>query len=192
MQSHHPRGLHGNHLTGSSRYPLKTPHATFQLIHFFSRIRPPAVVTAIEGSKGDLLTSDPLGMKPCSVSSSPARPLVSLPDTATVTEGAEKTLQCDITGYYPEKIGVTWHIQNGSHSLLAGVNHLSRVCTEVPVHNPDGTYNIRSGVTLHSSAVKDGVVRIICQVEHQTYSRPINRSVALTLQGDISPSPSAG
>ncbi len=116
----------------------------------------------------------------------PARPTVSLPEKAAVTEGEEKTIQCDITGFYPEKLAVTWHIQNGSHTVHAGVSQLSRVCTEMAIHNPDGTYSIRSGITLHSSAVKDGEICIICQVEHQTYSRLYNRSVTLTVQGGIS------
>ncbi|KAI3370498.1 hypothetical protein L3Q82_025260, partial [Scortum barcoo] len=111
-----------------------------------------------------------------------ARPSVSLPEKAAVTEGEEKTVQCDITGFYPEKVAVTWHIRNGSHTVHAGGSQLSRICTEMATHNPDGTYSIRSGITLHSSAVKGGEICIICQVEHQTYSRPYNRSVILTVQ----------
>lgn len=116
----------------------------------------------------------------------PARPSVSLPEKAVVTDGEEKTIQCDITGFYPEKLAVTWHIQNGSHTVHGGVSHLSRVCTEMAVHNPDGTFSIRSGITLHSSAVKDGEIRIICQVDHHTYNWPYNRSVRLTVEGGIS------
>ncbi|XP_071329198.1 signal-regulatory protein beta-1-like [Trachinotus anak] len=111
-----------------------------------------------------------------------ARPSVSLPEKAAVTEGQEKTIQCDITGFYPEKLAVTWYIQNGSRTLHAGISHLSRVCTEMAVHNPDGTYSIRSGITLHSSALKAGEIHLICQVDHHTYTWPYNRSVTLTLQ----------
>lgn len=118
--------------------------------------------------------------------SPPARPSVLLPEKAAVTEGEEKMIQCDITGFYPEKLAVTWLIMNGSHVAPAGVSPLYRVCTEMAIHNPDGTYSIRSGITLHSSAVRDGELRIVCLVEHQTYSRPYNRSVTLTVQGGIS------
>ncbi|KAF1392206.1 hypothetical protein PFLUV_G00050180 [Perca fluviatilis] len=116
-----------------------------------------------------------------------ALPSVFLPEKAAVTEGEEKTIQCDITGFYPEKLAVTWLIQNGSHTVHAGANHLSRVCTEMAIHNPDGTYSIRSGLTLHSSAVKDAEIHIICQVEHQTYSRPYSRFVTLTVQAPSQP-----
>ena len=55
----------------------------------------------------------------------PARPSVLLPEKAAVTEGEEKTIQCDITGFYPEKLAVTWLILNGSHTVLAGLSPLS-------------------------------------------------------------------
>uniref|UniRef100_A0A7N8WPI2 Ig-like domain-containing protein n=1 Tax=Mastacembelus armatus TaxID=205130 RepID=A0A7N8WPI2_9TELE len=114
-----------------------------------------------------------------------ARPSVLLPDKAAVTEGEEKTIQCDISSFYPKKLVVSWHIQNGSRTVNAGLSHHSRVCTEMAVHNPDGTYSIRSGMTLHASTVKDREMRIICQVEHQTYDWPFNRSVVLTVHGRI-------
>nr|XP_046238142.1 signal-regulatory protein beta-1-like [Scatophagus argus] len=120
-----------------------------------------------------------------------ARPSVMLPEKAAVTEGEEKTLQCDITGFYPEKLAVTWHIQNGSGTVLAGVSHLSHICTEMAILNPDGTYSIRSGITLHSLVAKHGAIRIICQVEHQTYSQPYNRSATLTVQAPSQPPYSA-
>ncbi|XP_037345576.2 uncharacterized protein LOC119229395 [Pungitius pungitius] len=120
-----------------------------------------------------------------------ARPSVSLPETAAVMEGEEKLIQCDITGFYPEKLAVTWHIQNGSHVVHVGAGLLSHVCTGMSARNPDGTYSIRSGLTLPSSAVKGGDVRIICQVEHRTFSRPYNRSVTLAVKAQSQPPYSA-
>uniref|UniRef100_A0A672IQA8 Ig-like domain-containing protein n=1 Tax=Salarias fasciatus TaxID=181472 RepID=A0A672IQA8_SALFA len=70
-----------------------------------------------------------------------ARPSVSLPE------------RCAVSAYYPEKLAVTWHVANGSHTLGAGLGRSARVCTELATRNPDGTFSIRSGVTLHSSAV---------------------------------------
>ncbi|KAM7402772.1 hypothetical protein PAMP_017983 [Pampus punctatissimus] len=70
---------------------------------------------------------------------------------------------------------------------VLGISQLFRVCTEMALHNPDGTYSIRSGLTLHSSAVTDGQIRIICLVEHQTYSGPYNRSVTLTVRAPLQP-----
>lgn len=102
-----------------------------------------------------------------------------------MTDGEEKTIQCDIAGFYPEKLAVTWQIQNGSGMVHAGGTHLTRVCTEMAVANPDGTYSIRSGITVHSSAVRGGEIQIICQIEHQTFRGPFKRAVTLTVQGEI-------
>ncbi|KAM4625948.1 signal-regulatory protein beta-1-like [Polymixia lowei] len=110
-----------------------------------------------------------------------ARPSVLLPEKATVTEGEANTLQCDITHFYPEKLDVTWQIQNGSQLVPADVTQLYRVCTEMAVLNADGTYSIRSGITVHSSAVKGREIHIICQIKHQTYTGPYSKTVALTV-----------
>ncbi|XP_029990188.1 uncharacterized protein LOC115419512 [Sphaeramia orbicularis] len=111
-----------------------------------------------------------------------ARPSVSLPEEVAVPEGEEKMIQCDIRGFYPQKLTVTWHIQNASHTTHAGANKLYRVCTEMAAHNSDGTYSIRSGITLPSSAMENREIRLICQVEHQTYISPYRRTVTLTVQ----------
>ncbi|XP_026023461.1 signal-regulatory protein beta-1-like [Astatotilapia calliptera] len=114
-------------------------------------------------------------------------PSVLLPEKATVREGQEKTIQCDVTGFYPEKVAVTWLIQNGTQTIHAGLGQLSRVCNELAVHNPDGTYSIRSGITLHSSVLRGGEIHVICQVEHQTYNGLYNRSVTLAVQAPSEP-----
>lgn len=114
-----------------------------------------------------------------------ARPSMMLPEKTVLTEGEEKTIQCDIIGYYPDKLTVAWHIQNGSRTVQAGGSHLFHVCNEMAIHNPDDTYSIRSGIRLNLSAVKKGELRLICQVEHQPNSWTYNRAVALTVQGRI-------
>lgn len=114
-----------------------------------------------------------------------ARPSMILPEKTVLTEGEEKTIQCDIIGYYPDKLTVTWHIQNGSRTVQAGGSHVFHVCNEMAVHNPDDTYSIRSGIRLNLSAVKKGELRLICQLEHQPDSWTYSRAVALTVQGRI-------
>ncbi|CAN9512135.1 unnamed protein product [Ophioblennius macclurei] len=122
-----------------------------------------------------------------------ARPSMSLPEKAEVAEGEEKTIQCDVSAYYPEKVDVMWRIANSSHTLHAGFSQFARACTELATHNPDGTYSIRSGITLHSSAVTDGGIHVICQVEHQTYNHSYSKSVMLTVRAaPAQPAYSAG
>uniref|UniRef100_A0A672ITG9 Ig-like domain-containing protein n=1 Tax=Salarias fasciatus TaxID=181472 RepID=A0A672ITG9_SALFA len=120
---------------------------------------------------------------------SAARPSVSLPERVEVTDGEERTIQCAVSAYYPEKLAVTWHVANGSHTLGAGLGRSARVCTELATRNPDGTFSIRSGVTLHSSAVAGGGIRLVCRVEHQTYRPAFSRAVTVTVRGEAMPYP---
>uniref|UniRef100_A0A674BNH8 Ig-like domain-containing protein n=1 Tax=Salmo trutta TaxID=8032 RepID=A0A674BNH8_SALTR len=116
-----------------------------------------------------------------------ARPSVSLPETATVMEGQERTLMCDITGFYPENLAVTWLIQNGSRvargSMARGA--ISRdVCTGMAVPNPDGTYSVSSHITVQASAVGSGGAMYICHIEHRSYpDGKYSKSILLTVQG---------
>lgn len=120
-------------------------------------------------------------------SSPTARPLVSLPETATVMEGEERTLMCDITGFYPENLAVTWLIQNVSRvargSMARGA--ISRdVCTGMAVPNPDGTYSVSSHITVQASAVGSGGAMYICHIEHRSYpDGKYSKSILLTVQG---------
>ncbi|KAK2821015.1 hypothetical protein Q5P01_023974 [Channa striata] len=110
-----------------------------------------------------------------------AQPSVSLPEKAAMTEGEEKSLQCDIAGFYPKELAVKWLIQRGSSLAFADVRNHSRVCTQTPIQNQNGTYSTRSTITLHSFKVEDGGVRIICQVDHRSYKRTYSTSVTLAV-----------
>uniref|UniRef100_A0A8C7KDA2 Uncharacterized LOC109891407 n=1 Tax=Oncorhynchus kisutch TaxID=8019 RepID=A0A8C7KDA2_ONCKI len=115
------------------------------------------------------------------------QPSVSLPETAMVMEGEERTLMCDITGFYPENLAVTWLIQNGSRvargSMARGA--ISRdVCTGMAVPNPDGTYSVSSHITVQASAVGSGGAMYICHIEHRSYpDGKYSKSILLTVQG---------
>lgn len=109
-----------------------------------------------------------------------ARPSVWLPKKAAIALGEEKMIVCDIQGYYPNKLTVNWLMHNSSRTLQSRVSHLYRVCTEMAVHNADGTYSIRSGITVHSSVIKYGPIQLTCQVEHQTFHSPFTTSATLT------------
>ncbi|KAF3689380.1 Natural cytotoxicity triggering receptor 3 ligand 1 B7 -like protein 6 [Channa argus] len=110
-----------------------------------------------------------------------AQPSVSLPEKAAMTEGEEKSLQCDITGFYPKEVAVKWLIKRGSSMVFTDARNHSRVCTESPVQNQNGTYSTRSGITLHSFTVKDGEIHVICQVEHLSYTQPYSTTATLTV-----------
>uniref|UniRef100_A0AAY5K8D9 Ig-like domain-containing protein n=1 Tax=Esox lucius TaxID=8010 RepID=A0AAY5K8D9_ESOLU len=92
-----------------------------------------------------------------------AKPVISLPEAVTVMEGEKRTLMCEITGFYPEQLTVTWLIQNGSQ--------LSRgVCTGMATPNPDGTYSVSSLITIKLvMAVEDERAVYTCRVYHSSF-----------------------
>ncbi|KAJ7999589.1 hypothetical protein DPEC_G00195980 [Dallia pectoralis] len=106
-----------------------------------------------------------------------SRPVISLP--ATATEGEKETLVCDITGFDPAEITVTWLIQN--------VSQVSRgVCTGMATANPDGTYSVRSLIRVQAAAA-GGVVVYVCRVTHRSYPGYHSRGVWLTTRAPKEP-----
>ncbi|KAL0977842.1 hypothetical protein UPYG_G00162030 [Umbra pygmaea] len=103
-----------------------------------------------------------------------AQPIITLPETATVMEGEERTLMCDIAGFYPEKLTVSWLTQNGSR-----VAH--GVCTGLATPNPDGTYSVSSLITVHAIA-GPGDAMYICHVTHKSRPGHYSKAVWLTVQ----------
>uniref|UniRef100_A0A8C3F8E2 Ig-like domain-containing protein n=1 Tax=Chrysemys picta bellii TaxID=8478 RepID=A0A8C3F8E2_CHRPI len=81
--------------------------------------------------------------------------------------GKAQVLTCDVKGFYPEAIAVNW--------LLNGVR------TEAPGVNPNGTFNLESFYQFKPAAELEGA-EISCEVQHETLSRPIVRSVRVHLE----------
>ncbi|KAJ0023330.1 hypothetical protein NQD34_003229 [Periophthalmus magnuspinnatus] len=109
-----------------------------------------------------------------------ARPSVWIPKEAAIAQGEEKMIVCDIQGYYPKTLTVSWLLHNNSHTPPSRTSNLYRVCTEMEEPHADGTYSIRSVITVHSSVLKDGQVQLVCQVKHQTFHGLLNTSVTLS------------
>nr|XP_023969161.1 signal-regulatory protein beta-1-like [Chrysemys picta bellii] len=85
----------------------------------------------------------------------------------TFVQGKAQVLTCDVKGFYPEAIAVNW--------LLNGVR------TEAPGVNPNGTFNLESFYQFKPAAELEGA-EISCEVQHETLSRPIVRSVRVHLE----------
>ncbi|KAH1171939.1 hypothetical protein KIL84_007557 [Mauremys mutica] len=85
----------------------------------------------------------------------------------TFVQGKAQVLTCDVKGFYPEAIAVNW--------LLNGVR------TEAPRVNPNGTFNLESFYQFKPAAESEGA-EISCEVQHETLSRPIVRSVRVHLE----------
>ncbi|CAM5158165.1 unnamed protein product [Natator depressus] len=87
----------------------------------------------------------------------------------TFVQGKAQVLTCDVQGFYPEAIAVNW--------LLNGVR------TEAPRVNPNGTFNLESFYQFKPAAGSEGA-EISCEVQHETLSRPIVRSVRVHLENE--------
>ncbi|XP_043372965.1 tyrosine-protein phosphatase non-receptor type substrate 1-like isoform X2 [Dermochelys coriacea] len=87
----------------------------------------------------------------------------------TFVQGKAQVLTCDVQGFYPEAIAVNW--------LLNGVR------TEAPRVNPNGTFNLESFYQFKPAAGLEGA-EISCEVQHETLSRPIIRSVRVDLESE--------
>ncbi|OCT58294.1 hypothetical protein XELAEV_18002232mg [Xenopus laevis] len=87
----------------------------------------------------------------------------------------EGSLQCLVTDYYPQAIKVTW--------LLNG-NALTRSTSGSPRQNVDGTFRVNSSVTLLPSEIQDNMV-IGCQVQHESYPRPLIDSFKVVYGGEM-------
>uniref|UniRef100_A0A8C8RDW9 Ig-like domain-containing protein n=1 Tax=Pelusios castaneus TaxID=367368 RepID=A0A8C8RDW9_9SAUR len=82
-------------------------------------------------------------------------------------EGEAQVVTCDIQGFYPEAIAVNW--------LLNGIR------TEAPRVNPNGTFNLEAFYQFKPAAKSEGA-EISCEVQHETLSQPIVRSVVVHLE----------
>uniref|UniRef100_A0A8C0GPE0 Ig-like domain-containing protein n=1 Tax=Chelonoidis abingdonii TaxID=106734 RepID=A0A8C0GPE0_CHEAB len=95
----------------------------------------------------------------------------------TFVQGKAQVLTCDVKGFYPEAIAVNW--------LLNGVR------TEAPRVNPSGTFNLESFYQFKPVAESEGA-EISCEVQHETLSRPIVRSVQVHLEREWTGTESGG
>uniref|UniRef100_A0A8C3TC73 Ig-like domain-containing protein n=1 Tax=Chelydra serpentina TaxID=8475 RepID=A0A8C3TC73_CHESE len=87
----------------------------------------------------------------------------------TFVQGKAQVLTCDVKGFYPEAIAVNW--------LLNGVR------TEAPRVNPNGTFNLESFYQFQPAEGSEGA-EISCEVQHETLSRPVVRSVWVHLESE--------
>uniref|UniRef100_A0A3B4A1A4 Ig-like domain-containing protein n=1 Tax=Periophthalmus magnuspinnatus TaxID=409849 RepID=A0A3B4A1A4_9GOBI len=66
-----------------------------------------------------------------------ARPSVWIPKEAAIAQGEEKMIVCDIQGYYPKTLTVSWLLHNNSHTPPSRTSNLYRVCTEMEEPHAD-------------------------------------------------------
>ncbi|XP_051884869.1 uncharacterized protein LOC127577613 isoform X4 [Pristis pectinata] len=90
----------------------------------------------------------------------------------TILNGAEKSVRCDATGFYPQRHEIFWEkISTEKTERLGG-----DICTEAAVSNNDGTFSVSSRMRIEPTLDDDGKT-YKCVVRHQ--SLPHERSLEL-------------
>ncbi|XP_074854575.1 LOW QUALITY PROTEIN: signal-regulatory protein beta-1-like [Carettochelys insculpta] len=85
----------------------------------------------------------------------------------TFVPGEAQVVTCDVSSFYPEAIAVNW--------LVDGVR------TEVPAVNDNNTFSLESFYQYKSTAGSEGT-KITCEVQHETLSQALVKSVWVHLE----------
>ncbi|XP_043938641.1 uncharacterized protein LOC122811112 [Protopterus annectens] len=97
-----------------------------------------------------------------------AMPNVTLSDEEILANpDTEKSVGCEIKNFYPENIAVKW-LEIKESSEVEVSEEETDICIGSPVQNKDGTFNVKSRLTLHPK-LQDSGKRFRCQVSHRTY-----------------------
>ncbi|XP_018428079.1 PREDICTED: signal-regulatory protein beta-1-like [Nanorana parkeri] len=102
-----------------------------------------------------------------------ATPQINITDRVVVTN-KKSSLHGVISGFYPVDIDIKW-LQDGEM--------LDNVIMEIPQRDPDGTYSVRSSVTI--TPTEEDRERILsCRVQHESLTAPLQEDFRL-VYGEI-------
>ncbi|XP_014340773.1 uncharacterized protein LOC102345720 isoform X2 [Latimeria chalumnae] len=103
-----------------------------------------------------------------------AKPKILLtPQELTIEVGTEKSVLCEVKGFYPQKIDVRW-------STSSGAVIVKDICTGAPAKNADETYTIASRLRLQPSLDDNGKT-YQCIIAHRTFQEPVKEDCKLTV-----------
>nr|DBA21894.1 TPA: hypothetical protein GDO54_013007 [Pyxicephalus adspersus] len=92
--------------------------------------------------------------------------------------GELKTFLCDLNGFYPETVEITWFkiTQEGALGLF------EKICTGLPVMEKNGTFKVSSQISM-AFFEKDTGAFLICEVQHESLGLPlrINSTIYLSV-----------
>ncbi|XP_073403342.1 uncharacterized protein [Dendrobates tinctorius] len=116
-----------------------------------------------------------------SVRDFPWRPHVGSISVPRLEDGEEATLTCDISGYFPDLLSVSWFTKkDGDVTELprTSSSYMDRTykMSQKETKHADYTYSCEASVTFTPKIISHQGSEILCRVEHPSEERPIERS----------------
>ncbi|XP_041431848.1 uncharacterized protein LOC108704738 isoform X2 [Xenopus laevis] len=107
----------------------------------------------------------------------PWRPVMSEIPTTDMYVGTETEIQCNISGYFPDNLTVTWYKkkENGREELVnkSGRYQIPDILSQ---DQPDQTLNCTARLFFSPSLSEEHGAEFICRVEHPILQKPIEKS----------------
>ncbi|XP_037770292.1 tapasin isoform X2 [Chelonia mydas] len=116
-------------------------------------------------------------------------PMVTLhPDPLSVAPGAPAELACEVSGYYPLDVTVSWLRRGPGEAGGDLLEYVTETWESGHRHGPDGTYSLSSFARLAPVQPRDHGATYSCHVTHAALATPARRSVRLRVAGATGPS----
>ncbi|XP_069824174.1 natural cytotoxicity triggering receptor 3 ligand 1-like isoform X2 [Dendropsophus ebraccatus] len=112
---------------------------------------------------------------------------VSAVPTCTVSDSrlkmhpnTERSVTCYVSGFYPETVRIRW-VKHGNDSLNKAKMD-NRTYTSIPVQNHDGTYIVRSLVSVRPMSTEEDGDVYSCVITHRSLRDPLTCDVTLSVK----------
>ncbi|XP_051899639.1 tapasin-like [Pristis pectinata] len=106
------------------------------------------------------------------------------PDPLYLNPGQTQDVLCEVLGYYPLDVSVTWTRRVPGNS---SVEHLPNSWLNGHDRNSDGTFNVTSVISVKPSAADHGAI-YTCHVQHVSVKGGVSKSLTLKVAGASGPS----
>ncbi|XP_075773555.1 tapasin isoform X2 [Pelodiscus sinensis] len=116
-------------------------------------------------------------------------PVVTLrPDPLMVSPGAPAELSCEISGYFPLDVAVSWLRRGPGETGGDLLEYVTETWESGHRRGPDGTYSLSSFARLAPIRTSDHGATYSCHVTHTALATPVRKSVQLRVAGATGPS----
>ncbi|XP_069823909.1 natural cytotoxicity triggering receptor 3 ligand 1-like [Dendropsophus ebraccatus] len=92
----------------------------------------------------------------------------------------ERSVTCYVSGFHPQPVTIRWvkYSKKSSKKALLG----NQTCTSAPERDHDGTYNVKSLLTVRNTNTEEDGDVYSCVIAHRTLKDPLTCNVTLLVQ----------